>query len=226
MKSNVKKFLSTMCVLASALGVFAPSWAKASSDHEEYGADFSSKVTPGVVLAVYRGKNPCREIWVETIRSAMDYEGRGKRFLKLAVSNMKLSGFSRENIVKLVMLVHFYNLLSSNEYINRFNDYTVNDSKIKEAVVKKVLETEENEETGMKEFLEFIEKEFYTQIERMKIAYKEWRPGKDKVYWTRAFGVWFTLKERILTGKDSTGFRWSHDGLVESILMTYELDWV
>lgn len=41
MKSNVKKFLSTMCVLASALGAFAPSWAKASSDHEKYGADFS-----------------------------------------------------------------------------------------------------------------------------------------------------------------------------------------
>ncbi len=35
-----------------------------------------------------------------------------------------------------------------------------------------------------------------------------------------------TYFKKILTGKDSTGFRWSHDGLVESILMTYELDWV
>ena len=41
MKSNVKRFLSTICVLTSVSGMFAPTLVKASSTHEEYGADFS-----------------------------------------------------------------------------------------------------------------------------------------------------------------------------------------
>ena len=41
MKSNVKRFLSTLCVLASVSGVFAPNLVNASSNREEYGADFS-----------------------------------------------------------------------------------------------------------------------------------------------------------------------------------------
>ena len=42
MKSNVKRFLSTLCVLASVSGVLAPTLVNASSTREEYGADFSS----------------------------------------------------------------------------------------------------------------------------------------------------------------------------------------
>ncbi len=253
MKLNVKRFLSTLCVLTSVSGMFAPALVKASSTHEEYGRDFSSSAAPDeadnsdievspylppcysssdVVPTVYKGKNPYGEIWIETVRSAMNYEGRGEGFFNRAVWDMRLGDLSRENMVKIIMLVHFYNLLASNEYVKRFKDYTVNDSEIKEDVIKKFLETEENKETGMKKFLEFIEEEFYTQIERMKIACEQWESekdkdkDKDKEYWAKAFGVWYTLKERILKGEDSTGFRWSHDRLVESIFITYELDWM
>ena len=292
MKSSVKRFLSTLCVLTSVSGVFTPTLVNASSTHEEYGRDFSSEVTSdedafdfeeGPVLAeekvlpdgtvkkvftngiiqylnkdgsgyyeadnsdteespylppcysssyvvptVYKGKNPYGKIWIETIRSAMNYEGRGKGFFDRAVWDMRLGGLSRENMVKIIMLAHFYDLLASNEYVDRFKDCIVNDSEIKEAVIKKFLETEENKETGMKEFLEFIEKEFCTQIERMKTACEQLGSEKDKEkeYWVKAFRVWYALKERILKGEDSTGFRWSHDGLVKSIFLTYELDWM
>ena len=40
MKSNVKRFLSTLCVLTSVSGIFAPALVKASSDVEKYGNDF------------------------------------------------------------------------------------------------------------------------------------------------------------------------------------------
>ncbi len=46
MKLNAKKFLSTLCVLASVSGVFAPNLVNASSTHEEYGVDFPSAPTP------------------------------------------------------------------------------------------------------------------------------------------------------------------------------------
>ncbi len=52
MKSNVKRFLSTLCVLTSVSGVFAPNLVNASSTREEYGADFSSAADDDDVVVV------------------------------------------------------------------------------------------------------------------------------------------------------------------------------
>ena len=52
MKSNVKRFLSTLCVLASVSGVLAPTLVNASSTREEYGADFSSAAADDDVVVV------------------------------------------------------------------------------------------------------------------------------------------------------------------------------
>ncbi len=65
MKSNVKKFLSTVCILTSFSVIFAPGLVKDSSRNEEYSADFSSAaVAPApvcdpvaVLMPLLRKKN-------------------------------------------------------------------------------------------------------------------------------------------------------------------------
>ncbi len=51
MRSNIKRVLSTLCVLSSVSGVLTPALVNASSAHEEYSKDFSSAATPAAAAS-------------------------------------------------------------------------------------------------------------------------------------------------------------------------------